>query len=63
MVYDTHPSMEVRHWFTPRPRPQEDQAFDAWLRRELGRECDDALDEQLPDELLDLVREMPLTRH
>jgi hypothetical protein len=47
----------------PRPRPQEDQALDAWLRRELGREFDDALSERLPDELLDLLRDIPATRH
>jgi len=53
----------LRHTHTMSRRAPQDQPIDAWLKQELGRSFDDTLDETLPDELLDLLRDMPPTRH
>jgi hypothetical protein len=50
-------------WTATARRPAEEQPIDAWLKQELGRSYDDALDEALPEDLLDLLRDVPVTRH
>jgi hypothetical protein len=62
MIRETH-ALAASRWTANARRPAEDQPLDSWLKQELGRTFDDALDEPLPDELLDLLRDLPPTRH
>jgi hypothetical protein len=62
MIGETHP-LAASRWTATGRRPAEDQPLDTWLKQELGRAYDDALDETLPEELLDLLRDVPPTRH
>jgi hypothetical protein len=48
--------LRVANAKTSRDRPESgDVAFDRWLKRELGRLYDSALDEPIPDELTQLI--------
>jgi len=58
-----HTHILASRWTASARRPSQDQPLDAWLKQELGRVYDDALDEALPEDLLDLLRDVPATRH
>jgi hypothetical protein len=50
-------------WAATRQPPLDDQALDAWVKRELGRAFDNTLCETLPQDLLDLLRDIPPAHH
>ncbi len=62
MISETH-AKTGSHWFVPHHAGCDDEPLDAWLKQQLGREFDSALDEDVPEALLDLLRDLPPTRH
>jgi hypothetical protein len=62
MMAQTYTRAATR-WIATRQPPSDDQPLDAWLKRELGRTFDDTLCEKLPQELLELLHEVPSRHH
>jgi len=62
MMSEIH-AAAAQHRFVPQDAERDHQPLDAWLRQQLGRDYGSALDEDVPEELLELLRELPPTRH
>jgi hypothetical protein len=62
MMCEIHPKT-APHRFVPQHAQRDDEPLDAWLKQQLGRDYGATLDEDVPEALLDLLRDMPPTRH
>lgn len=51
------------NWFVPQRAERDGEPIDAWLKQQLGRDYGSAVDEDVPEELLELLRDLPPTRH